>query len=130
VRPLEPVHVPRRDDGSAQGSPVDAFVRAELADHGLSPSPPADRRTLLRRASFDLTGLPPTPEEMDAFLADDDPRAYEKWIDRLLASPRYGEHWGRHWLDVAGYADTHGNDHDYDRPNAWPYRDYVLQSFN
>jgi len=130
VRPLESVAVPRSGDGSADGSPVDAFIRAALAGRELSPSPPADRGTLLRRASFDLTGLPPTPEEMDAFLADDDPRAYEKWIDRLLASPRYGEAWARHWLDVAGYADTHGNDHDYARPHAWPYRDYVIRSLN
>jgi len=80
--------------------------------------------------TFDLTGLPPTPEEVDAFIADSDPQAYEILVDRLLASPRYGEAWARHWLDVAGYADTHGNDHDYARPHAWPYRDYVIGSLN
>ncbi len=112
------------------GHPIDAFIDAKLREKGLSPVAAADRRTLIRRLSFDLTGLPPTPEEVEAFVADADPLAYEKLVDRLLASPRYGEHWGRHWLDVANYADTHGNDHDYARPNAWPYRDYVIRSLN
>src|SRR5262249_58364033 len=89
------------------------------------------RVTLLRRATLDLTGLPPTPEEIDAFLADKRPDAYEKVIDRLLASPRYGERWGRHWLDVAGYADSEGIlDADYVRTAAWRYRDYVIKAFN
>jgi mono/diheme cytochrome c family protein len=112
------------------GHPVDAFVRARLRETGLSPAGEADRRTLVRRLYFDLIGLPPTPEEADAFATDRDPLAYEKLVDRLLASPRYAEHWARHWLDVVGYADTHGNDHDYARPNAWPYRDYVVRSLN
>jgi len=90
----------------------------------------ADKRTLLRRVYFDLIGMPPTVENMSDFLADSSPTAYKTVVDRLLASPRYGEHWARHWLDVAHYADTHGNDHDYYRPNAWPYRDYVIRSFN
>ena len=91
---------------------------------------PADRRTLIRRATFDLTGLPPTPAEVDAFLNDTDPKAYEKLVDRLLASPRYGERWGRLWLDVARYADTGGYETDVLFPNAWRYRDYVIRSFN
>ena len=93
-------------------------------------APEADRRTLIRRLYFDLIGLPPTPEEVDAFVADPDPGAYEKLVDRLLASPRYGERWARHWLDVVHYGDTHGYDKDQPRPNAWPYRDYVIRAFN
>ena len=106
------------------GHPIDAFVHAKLQGKGIIATGEADRRTLIRRLYFDLIGLPPTPEEVDASGANHDPRAYENLVDRLLSSPRYGEHWGRHWLDVVGYADTHGNDHDYARPNAWPYRDY------
>ena len=97
---------------------------------GAQPSPEADRRTLIRRFSFDLIGLPPTPEEVDAFLADPAPDAYERLVDRLLASPHYGERWARHWLDVVRYGDTHGYDKDQPRPNAWPYRDYVIRAFN
>ena len=97
---------------------------------GLHPSPAADKATLLRRVTFDLIGLPPTPEEIDAFLKDESPDAYEKVVDRLLASPRYGERWGRHWLDVVHYGDTHGYDKDKRRDHAWPYRDYVIRAFN
>ncbi len=111
-------------------TPIDAFILAKLAEKGLSLRPEADRRTLIRRLNFDLHGLPPTPEEIDAFLADDRPDAYEQLVNRLLASPRYGERWGRHWLDVVHYADTHGYDKDKRRDNAWPYRDYVIESFN
>ncbi|MDR3620412.1 MAG: DUF1549 domain-containing protein, partial [Paludisphaera borealis] len=111
-------------------NPIDAFVRAKLRERGLKPSPEADRRTLARRLWFDLIGLPPSPEEIDAFVADDDPLAYEKLVDRLLASPRYGERWARHWLDVVHYGDTHGYDKDQPRPNAWRYRDYVIRAFN
>ena len=114
----------------SEANPIDAFVHAKLAEKKLAPSPEADRRTLLRRLSYDLTGLPPTQEELTAFLADKGAKAYEQLVARLLASPRYGEHWARHWLDVANYADTHGNDHDYARPNAWHYRDYVIRAFN
>ncbi len=111
--------------------PVDAFVRQALADKGLSPNPEADRRTLVRRLTFDLHGLPPTPAEVDAFANDRSADAYEKLVDRLLASPRYGERWGRHWLDVAGYADSEGYDQaDPVRETAWKYRDYVVRSFN
>jgi len=110
------------------GHPIDAFVNARLK--GLEPAPAADRRTLIRRATLDLTGLPPTPKEVDAFLADRSPQAWDKVIDRLLAMPQYGERWGRHWLDVARYADSNGFEHDFDRPNAYRYRDYVIRSFN
>jgi mono/diheme cytochrome c family protein len=111
---------------------VDAFTLSKLEEKGLQLSPEADRLTLMRRAYFDLTGLPPEPAEIQAFLADKDPRAYEKLIDRLLASPRYGERWGRYWLDVAGYADSEGGKltDDVPRTYAWRYRDYVIRSFN
>ncbi len=109
---------------------VDAFVYAKLRSMQLKPSPEADRRTLIRRLSFDLTGLPPSSAEVDGFLKDARPRAYERVVDQLLASPRYGERWARHWLDVVHYGDTQGYDKDKRRPNAWPYRDYVIQSLN
>src|SRR2546421_349896 len=109
---------------------MDHFVLAKLREKGLTPSPEADKRALLRRLSFDLTGLPPTPEEIDAFLGDSSPDAYERLVDRLLASPRYGERWARHWLDVVHYGETHGYDKDKPRPNAWRYRDYVTRAFN
>ena len=111
-------------------SPIDAFIQAKLAEKGLSPAPPADKRTLLRRATFDLTGLPPTPQEVDEFLADTSPEAFDHVIDRLLASPHYGERWGRHWLDVARYADSNGMDENLSFGNAWRYRDYVVRAFN
>ena len=118
-----------RDDPRAL-APVDAFILADLAGRGLELSPRADKRTLIRRASYDLTGLPPTPDEIDAFLADGSPDAFAKVVERLLDSPRYGEHWGRHWLDVARYADTAGDTADYPLPEAWRYRNYVIDSFN
>jgi hypothetical protein len=112
-------------------NPIDAFILAALEKKGLSLSPEADRLTLLRRTCFDLTGLPPTPKQMDEFLRDKAPDAYEKLIDRLLTSPQYGERWGRHWLDLAGYADSEGIlDADYERTAAWRYRDYVIRAFN
>lgn len=111
-------------------TPIDAFILAKLNDKGLTPSVEADRRTLIRRLTYDLHGLPPTPEEAAAFLADMKPDAYERLIDRLLDSPRYGERWGRHWLDVVHYGESHGYDKDKPRPNAWPYRDYVIAAFN
>jgi cytochrome c553 len=114
----------------AERNAIDFFIRAALADKQLAPSPMADRATLIRRLAFDLVGLPPTPEEVEAFASDTDPQAYEKLVDRLLASPRYGERWARHWLDVVHYGDTHGYDKDKPRPNAWPYRDYVIRAFN
>ncbi len=114
----------------AAGNPVDAFIQARLAGKKLTAAPPADPRALLRRATFDLTGLPPTPGEVDAFLADKSPDAFAKVVDRLLATPAYGERWGRHWLDVARYADSNGLDENVAFGNAWRYRDYVVNSFN
>jgi len=111
-------------------TPIDAFLNARLQAKGVQPLPPADRTTLIRRASIDLTGLPPTPEEVEAFTQDRRPDAYPRLIERLLASPRYGERWGRHWLDIARYADSSGYSNDFERPNAWRYRDYVIRSFN
>ncbi|HKQ80215.1 MAG TPA: DUF1549 and DUF1553 domain-containing protein [Blastocatellia bacterium] len=111
-------------------TPVDAFAMAKLEVAGVEPAPAADKITLLRRATFDLTGLPPTPEEVDAFLADNSARAFEKVIDRLLGSPHYGEKWARHWLDLARYAESEGFKADETRPNAWRYRDYVIKAFN
>src|SRR5262249_41631129 len=105
-------------------------ILAKLEAKGLDISPEADRVTLIRRLSFDLHGLPPTPEEIDAFVNDMADNAYEALVNRLLKSPRYGERWGRHWLDVVHYGDTHGYDRDKRRPYAWPYRDYVIKSFN
>ncbi|MDB5340220.1 MAG: Protein of unknown function (DUF1553)/Protein of unknown function (DUF1549)/Planctomycete [Planctomycetaceae bacterium] len=111
-------------------NPVDQFVAAAWPAKQLGPAPAADKRTLLRRVYFDLIGLPPTPEEMTAFLADQDPLAYEHVIERLLESPHYGERRARFWMDLVHYAETHGHDQDRPRPNAWPYRDYLIQSFN
>ncbi len=117
---------------SASEHPIDQFLMANLSKNGIHEfSPQADRRTLIRRATFDLTGLPPSPKEVDAFLADTSANAYEKLLDRLLSIPQYGERWGRHWLDVAGYSETDGSPGtDTDRPHAWRYRDYVIRSFN
>ncbi|MFM1767580.1 MAG: hypothetical protein RJA22_109 [Verrucomicrobiota bacterium] len=128
-QPLSRPPVPRVPAGFST-NPIDAFVLARRAAAGLKPSPPAEARTLLRRAQFSLVGLPPTPEEMEAFLADRAPDAYERVVDRLLASPRHGERWARHWLDVVRYAETHGFEMNNPRPNAWPYRDYVIRAFN
>ncbi len=111
-------------------TPVDAFIQKSLDEKGLAASPEADRRTLIRRIYFDLIGLPPTPAEVETFLADQRPDAWEQLVDLLLDSPQYGERWARHWLDVVHYADTHGYDKDKPRPNAWPYRDYVIRAFN
>lgn len=111
-------------------TPVDRFVFARLEREGLAPSPEADRRTLIRRLYFDLLGLPPTPEAVDAFVADRAGDAYERLVEQLLASPHYGERWARHWLDVVHYGETHGYDKDQPRPNAWPYRDYVIRALN
>jgi Protein of unknown function (DUF1553)/Protein of unknown function (DUF1549)/Planctomycete cytochrome C len=111
-------------------NPIDAFILSKLEEKKLSPAPPADRRTFIRRVYFDLLGLPPCPEEVEEFLSDNSPDSHERLINRLLASPRYGERWGRHWLDVARYADTGGFETDIYFPNAWRYRDYVIKSFN
>ena len=126
---FQPVAAPAMP-ADAAGNPIDAFIRARLAAKQLELSPRADKVTLIRRASFDLTGLPPTPEEVDAFVRDDAPDAFAKLVDRLLASPRYGERWARHWLDLARYAESEGFKSDETRPNAWRYRDYVIDAFN
>lgn len=128
---LRPLRSPALPAGSTDAAgALDGFIRQKLATAGLDLGPEADRRTLIRRVSFDLTGLPPTADDIDAFIQDPDPHAYEKLVDRLLASPRYGERWARHWLDVVHYGDTHGYDKDKPRENAWPYRDYVIRAFN
>jgi hypothetical protein len=111
-------------------NPIDRFVLDKLLAKRLEPSLPADRASLIRRVYFDLIGLPPTPEDVAAFLKDDSAAAYEKVVDRLLASPRYGERWARHWMDVIHFAETHGHDQDVPREHAWPYRDYLIRSLN
>jgi len=128
----DPAHpsLPATEDPRWSGNPVDAFIFRKLAEAGLPPAPPADRRTWIRRATLDLTGLPPTPAEIDAFLSDTQSGARERVIDRLLASEAYGERWGRHWLDVARYSDSNGLDENLAFGNAWRYRDYVVDSFN
>ena len=117
-------------DAAWMRTPIDAFILAGLKASKLRPSPPASRATLIRRVTFDLTGLPPAPEAVDAFLADSDPMAYEKLVDRLLASPQYGERWGRHWLDVVRFGESEGYETNMPRPAAWPYRDYVIRALN
>jgi hypothetical protein len=130
--PFSPVKTiePPPDPTGWSTNAIDRFVLAKLREHNLQPAGPADKRTLIRRVTFDLIGLPPTPPEIDAFLADDAPDAYAKLVDRLMASPQYGERWGRHWLDVVRYADTGGFEADYLYANAWRYRDYVIRSLN
>jgi cytochrome c553 len=129
-QPVTRPAVPPVKDRAWVKNPVDAFILAELEKQGLKPAPAADRRTLIRRATFDLTGLPPTPEEIEAFVNDRSPEAWKKVIDRLLASPAYGERWGRHWLDMARYADSNGLDENVHYGNAWRYRDWVIAAFN
>lgn len=126
---FQPVRQPRVP-ATRYTNPVDAFIAARLSEHKLDLSPPADRRSLIRRVSYDLTGLPPTPEEVVAFVNDPAPNAHEKLIDRLLASPHYGERWGRHWLDLVRYADTAGDNSDHPLPHAWRYRNWVIDAFN
>ncbi|MCH2114110.1 MAG: DUF1553 domain-containing protein [Pirellulales bacterium] len=132
LRPLSTVLPPSPDEIGASWSqhPIDCFVRAALHTKGLSPSPKADKRTLIRRATYDLTGLPPTPQEVAAFEKDQREDAYDRLIDRLLASPHYGEHWGRHWLDVVRFGESRGYERNEVIDNAWPFRDYVIRSLN
>ena len=122
--------IPQPKDSTWVRNPIDAFILARLEEKHLAPAPPAGRITLIRRATLDLTGLVPTPEEVQAFVSDPSPDAFAKVVDRLLASPRYGERWARHWLDLARYADSEGFKSDETRPNIWRYRDYVIDSFN
>ena len=128
-KPLRRPAVPEPTEAEATGA-IDRFMVAAQHERGLSLAPEADRRTLIRRLTFDLWGLPPSPAEVQAFVNDSDPASYHKLVERLLASPRYGERWARHWLDVVHYGESHGYDKDKPRPNAWPYRDYVIRSFN
>lgn len=130
LRPPQSPPVPAVVGQATSRSPVDAFLIERLAREGLSFSSPADRATWIRRAKFDLLGLPPSPEEIADFLVDDSPQAYERVIDRFLASPRYGERWARHWLDVARFAESNGYETNTARANAWPYRDWVIRAFN
>ena len=125
---LRPLGMPTLPIGSDNA--IDAFVREKLAEKDLVPSHEADPTTLIRRLSFDLIGLPPSPAEIDAFVSDESPRAYETLVDRLLASSHYGERWGRHWLDIARYTESQGFEYDRLRDNAWHYRDYIIKSFN
>ena len=129
-QPLRRPDVPPVRETGRIRNPIDNFVAARLAQAKLPSAAEADKRTLLRRVHFDLIGLPPTPEELNAFLADKEPDAFERAVDRLLASPRHGERWARHWMDVVHFAETHGHDQDRIRTNAWPYRDYLIASFN
>ena len=121
---------PTMQDREWPRNDIDRFVLSRLEQEGLHPAPETDRVTWLRRVSFDLIGLPPSPEEVDAFVNDEGDDAYERVVEKLLNSPRYGERWAQHWLDVVRYADTHGFEVNTERPNAWPYRDYVIESFN
>lgn len=129
-KPLTRPNVPQVAATSAVRNSIDAYVLKELSTHKLALSPPADRRTLIRRVTFDLIGLPPTPEEIAAFLTDRSPNAYEKVVRRLLASPHFGERWAQHWLDVVRFAESNGYEHDEDRQQAWRYRDWVVNGLN
>ena len=130
LRPIRRPELPDVRDGTWVRTPVDRFILAALEAAGLRPTPEADRPALIRRVTFDLIGLPPTPEEVRDFVADTRPDAYERLVDRLLESPHHGERWGRHWLDVVRFAESHGYETNQLRPNAWPYRDYVIRAFN
>jgi hypothetical protein len=130
LKPIDRPPIPQVRSSSRQTNPIDQFLLAKLEANGLSYSPEADRRTLIRRVYFDLIGLPPSPAEVSAFVSDTGPKAYEKLVDRLFASPHHGERWARHWLDVVHYGDSHGYDKDQPRPTAWRYRDYVIRALN
>ena len=129
-QPLKKYDPPQVKNGAWCKTPIDNFVMAKLEEKGLTPTPPADKRKLVRRVYFDLIGLPPSPEEIEAFVSDASPDAYSKLVDKLLASPQYGERWARHWLDVARFAESHGFEQDYDRPHAYHYRDFVIKALN
>ncbi len=129
-QPPRNISPPRVTQPGWRANPIDAFLLAKMKAKGIKPSPRADRRTLIRRAYLDLTGLPPGPEEVEAFVKDTAPGAWERLVDRLLSSPHYGERWARHWLDLVRYADSGGFEFDVDRPDGWRYRDYVVKAFN
>src|SRR5262249_51764116 len=128
-KPVRP-QLPTVRDPQWIRTPVDNFVLSRLEEAGLRPSALAERSRLLRRVTLDLTGLPPTPKELDDFLGDERPDAYPRVVERLLASPHYGERWAQHWLDVARYAESNGYEVDAERTHAWRYRDYVIRSLN
>src|SRR6478752_310788 len=131
LQPIRSPAVPKvLDAGPDIQNEVDRFIIARLRAHGMSPAPRADRRTLIRRVYFDLLGLPPSCDEVETFVHDTSPNSYEKLIDHLLASPHYGERWGRYWLDVARYAETCGYERDQVKPGVWKYRDWVIAAFN
>ena len=130
LQPLKKPVPPQLDDRGWVRNGIDRFVLARLRAKGLEPAREADKATLIRRLSYDLIGLPPTPEELQAFTDSKEAKAYEMLVDRLLASPRYGERWARHWLDVARYTESQGFEYDRLRNNAWHYRDYVIKAFN
>ena len=129
-KPLSAQTLPAVKNAAWVADPLDAFVLKKLEDKNLAPAPAADKRTLLRRATFDLIGLPPKPEDVDAFVNDESPQAFEKAVDRLLASPQFGERWARHWLDLTRYAESYGHEFDFTIPNVYRYRDYVIRAFN
>jgi hypothetical protein len=129
-RKIQQPTVPEVRDTRWVRSPIDSFVLAQLEQKGLKPAPPADKHAWLRRVTFDLTGLPPTPQEIDAYLSDGSALAQQRVVDRLLASPHYGERWARHWLDLVRFAETNGHEFDNDKLDAWRYRDYVIRAFN
>ena len=129
-QPVARPPVPAVKNAAWVANPIDAFILAKLEAKDLRPNPPASKQELIRRLYYDVTGLPPTPQEVEAFTADPSPKAYESLVDRLLDSPHYGEQWGRHWLDLVRFAETNSYERDGDKPNAWRYRDYVIRSFN
>ncbi|MBI1833008.1 MAG: DUF1549 domain-containing protein, partial [Planctomycetes bacterium] len=129
-QPVRRPDVPAFKDKAWLRNPIDAFILARLEKATITPNKDAERAMLIRRLKFDLLGLPPTPEEVDAFVKDSDPLAYEKLVDKYLASPHFGERWARHWLDAVRFAESDGFETNQPRPNAWPYRDYVIRAFN
>ena len=129
-QPIVRPPVPTVEDSRLLANPVDAFILAAQEAAGLRPSPAASKREIIRRAYFDLIGLPPTPEQVDTFATDNSPDAFVRLIDRLLASPHYGERWGRHWLDLVRYGESNGYERDHEKPHVWRFRDYVIEAFN
>src|SRR5262249_30725695 len=129
-QPVRATTPPTVQDAAWPRDAVDRFILAKLESKSLRPASAADRRTWLRRVTFDLIGLPPTPNEIDAFLKDTSPDAYEKVVNRLLESPHFGERWARHWLDLVRYGDSRGHEFDPNIPNAYQYRDYVIRALN
>ena len=129
-QPIADPKLPPVTDGSWPRASIDRFILAKHEANGIRPAPPKEKRALLRRVYFDLIGLPPSPDEIDAFLADERSDALAFVVDRLLSSKHYGERWGRHWLDLVRYAESRGHEFDYDIPNAYQYRDYVIRAFN